>query len=96
MSISCLFINFKLWFCVSWVVVFLFCLPQYDIEVFKKVREKKSFGIPLKLNERRYRLSSYYELCIFYISLNKSAWNYIKTPNIEFSGKSNICLGKEK
>ena len=30
----------------------------------------------------------YYKLCVFFVSLNKSAWNYIRTPNIEFSGKT--------
>lgn len=58
----------------------------------KSEREKT----PLKTFEIKDDRKVYYKLCIFCVSLNKSGWNYIRTPNIEFFEKLNICLGMEK
>lgn len=70
------------------IVVFF----QYGIGIFKEWEGKKPFET-FEIKEDR---KVYYKLCIFSVSLNKSAWNYIRTPNIEFFEKLNICLGMEK
>ena len=52
---------------------------------YLKSERKKTLLKTFEIKEDR---KVYYKLCVFFVSLNKSAWNYIRTPNIEFSGKT--------
>jgi len=60
---------------------------------YLKSERKKTLLKTFEIKEDR---KVYYKLCVFFVSLNKSAWNYIRTPNIEFSGKTEYlsCNGK--